>query len=186
MPCIDSSGQMTEMAGKILAAMGDGAPLTEVAEKTGLPLYRIRSGARELVQAGLAEARNETYVPTEAGRAAMRRNIDAWWPEIEAGVEAIVMTASGCGSQVKDYGYLLHDDPNYADKAARISSLTRDLGEVLAAEDLTRLAPAKKRRIAFHSPCSLQHGQRLSGVIADILTRLGHELPPVAVPKTPF
>jgi glycolate oxidase iron-sulfur subunit len=106
----------------------------------------------------------------------MRRNIDAWWPEIEAGVEAIVMTASGCGSQVRDYGYLLRDDPDYADKAARVSALTRDLGEVLAAEDLSVFATAEKKRMAFHPPCSLQHGQKVRGVIEGILTRLGHEL----------
>jgi DNA-binding IclR family transcriptional regulator len=71
MPCIDGSGRMTEMAGKILAAMAEGVALPEVAEKTGLPLYRIRSGARELVEAGLVEAKDETYILTEAGRAAM-------------------------------------------------------------------------------------------------------------------
>ena len=72
MPCMDSSGQMTEMAGKILAALAAGAPLNEVAEKTGLPLYRVRSAARELAEAGLAQVKNETYVVTEAGRAAMK------------------------------------------------------------------------------------------------------------------
>ena len=71
MPCIDSSGHMTEIAGKILAAMADGTPLNEVAEKTDLPLYRIRSGARELVEAGLVETKGEAYVLTEAGRAAL-------------------------------------------------------------------------------------------------------------------
>lgn len=71
MPCIDSSGHMTEIAGKILAAMADGTPLNEVAEKTDLPLYRIRSGARELVEAGLVETKDEAYVLTEAGRAAL-------------------------------------------------------------------------------------------------------------------
>jgi DNA-binding IclR family transcriptional regulator len=71
MPCIDSSGHMTEIAGKILAAMADGTPLNEVAEKTDLPLYRIRSGARELVEAGLVEPKDAAYVLTEAGRAAL-------------------------------------------------------------------------------------------------------------------
>ena len=71
MACIDSSGHMTESAAKILAAMADGAPLSEVAEKTGLPLYRIRSGARELVDAGLVETNDETYLLTEAGRTAL-------------------------------------------------------------------------------------------------------------------
>jgi glycolate oxidase iron-sulfur subunit len=117
--------------------------------------------------------------PAEA-RDHMRRNIDAWWPHIEAGAEAIVMTASGCGAMVRDYGHLLADDPGYAAKAARISALTRDLGEVLAAEDLSPLRPATPRRVAFHPPCSLQHAQRVRGVIEAILTRLGHQLVPVA------
>ncbi len=71
MPCKDSSGELTDMARKILAAMADGAPLNEVAEKTGVPLYRIRSAARELVEAGLAEEKNGAYTATEAGRVAM-------------------------------------------------------------------------------------------------------------------
>jgi len=71
MPCIDSSGHMTEIAAKILAAMADGAPLNEIAEKTDLPLYRIRSGARELVEAGLVETKGEAYVLTEAGQTAL-------------------------------------------------------------------------------------------------------------------
>jgi DNA-binding IclR family transcriptional regulator len=71
MPCMDSSGEVTAAARKILAALAGGAPLSEVAEKTGLPLYRIRSAARELADAGLAQEKNETYVVTEAGRAAL-------------------------------------------------------------------------------------------------------------------
>ncbi|MFP5507017.1 MAG: glycolate oxidase subunit GlcF [Gammaproteobacteria bacterium] len=108
----------------------------------------------------------------------MRRNIDAWWPEVEQGVEAIVTTASGCGVMVKDYGALLHDDPAYAAKAARISALTRDLGEVLAGEDLSvlRRASTDRRRIAFHAPCTLQHGQQLPGLVEGVLTGLGYEL----------
>lgn len=106
----------------------------------------------------------------------MRRNIDAWWPHIEQGIEAIVMTASGCGVMVKDYGALLRDDPAYAQKAAQVSALTRDLGEVLAGENLDTLRMGGKRRIAFHAPCTLQHGQKLPGGIEGILTSLGFEL----------
>jgi glycolate oxidase iron-sulfur subunit len=111
--------------------------------------------------------------------AAMRRNVDAWWPEIQRGAEAIVMTASGCGSLVKEYGHHLRHDPRYADKARRVSELTRDLSEVLAGEDLSALRNGPPRRIAFHPPCSLQHGQKVRGVIEAILTGLGHELLPV-------
>jgi glycolate oxidase iron-sulfur subunit len=117
----------------------------------------------------------------EEGLAAARRNIDAWWPHIEAGAEAIVMTASGCGVHVKGYGRHLKDDPAYAAKAARISALTRDLGEILANEDLSKLKAGVRPglRVAFQSPCSLQHGQKLSGVVEKILRDLGVTLTPV-------
>ncbi len=113
----------------------------------------------------------------------MRRNIDAWWPYVEQGTEAVVMTASGCGSMVKEYGHLLRHDPAYAVKAARISGLTKDLSEILAAEkkELLRLiSPAPRGKVAFHSPCSLQHGQKIVGVIEELLTKAGYELTPVA------
>jgi glycolate oxidase iron-sulfur subunit len=109
----------------------------------------------------------------------MRANIDAWWPHIEAGAEAIVMTASGCGVLVKEYGHILRNDPAYGEKAATVSAVTRDLGEVLEAEDLSVLKPDVSRRVAFHSPCSLQHGQKLSGSVERILARLGFSLTPV-------
>ena len=118
----------------------------------------------------------------EEGLAQARRNIDAWWPHIETGSEAIVMTASGCGVHVKDYGHLLRDDPAYADKARRVSVLTKDISEILAKEDLSafrpRVQPAGK--IAFQSPCSLQHGQKLNGVAEKILRDLGFALTPVS------
>lgn len=114
------------------------------------------------------------------GLEAMRRNIDAWWPEIESGCEAVLVTASGCGALVKDYRELLRADPAYRDKAARVSALARDPAELLAGLDLSPLGqPGQGRRIAFHPPCTLQHGQRLSGVTESILTRLGFELTPV-------
>lgn len=111
-----------------------------------------------------------------------RRNIDAWWPLVEDGAEALVMTASGCGAMVRDYGYLLRNDPAYAPRAARISSMTRDIVEVVANEDVSTLGPADNvpRRIAFQSPCTLQHGQQLGGVVEGLLSRLGFELTPVA------
>jgi len=111
----------------------------------------------------------------------MRRNIDAWWPHVEAGAEAIVMTASGCGAVVKDYGALLHDDPAYAAKAAHISALTKDLGEILASEELDLLAVnGGGRKVAFHSPCTLQHGQKIDGVVESLLRRCGYQLTAVA------
>jgi glycolate dehydrogenase iron-sulfur subunit len=110
----------------------------------------------------------------------MRRNIDAWWPHIERGAEAIVMTASGCGVMVKEYGRLLRHDADYAAKAAQVSALTRDIGEIVAEEDLARLGVADRPRIAFHSPCTLQHGQQLNGCVERILTDHGFQLTPIA------
>ena len=108
----------------------------------------------------------------------MRRLIDAWWPQIEAGAEAIVMTASGCGAVVKEYGHLLRGDARYAEKAARVSAMTRDIGEILAATDLSALS-CRPRRVAFQSPCTLQHGQQLNGVVEEVLGKLGFELTPI-------
>ena len=112
----------------------------------------------------------------------MRRNIDAWLPHLDAGAEAIVMTASGCGVTVKDYAWHLRDDPVYAAPAARIAAATRDLSEILAdaGEALSALAPASPARVAFHPPCTLQHGQQISGVVETLLTRAGFALTPVA------
>jgi glycolate oxidase iron-sulfur subunit len=111
-----------------------------------------------------------------------RRNIDAWWPHVESGAEAIVMTASGCGVHVKEYGQLLKNDPAYAAKARKISELTKDISEILSREDLSKLSSGAKpgMKVAFHSPCSLQHGQRLNGVVEKILRETGLTL--VAVP----
>jgi glycolate oxidase iron-sulfur subunit len=110
----------------------------------------------------------------------MRRNIDAWWPYVEEGAETIVITASGCGATVREYGQLLRHDPDYARKAQRISALARDIGEVIAAEDLSplRLKPARNP-VAFHSPCTLQHGLKLNGVVEKILLGAGFTLVPV-------
>jgi glycolate oxidase iron-sulfur subunit len=115
----------------------------------------------------------------------MRRNIDAWWPYIEHGAQAIVMTASGCGVTVKDYGYLLAHDPAYADKAEHISSLTRDVSEIIAAEKdkisaLLASRTATPSRVAFHPPCSLQHGLKMKGQVEALLAGLGFDLVPVA------
>lgn len=116
------------------------------------------------------------------GTADMRANIDAWWPHVEAGAEAIVMNASGCGVMVKDYGHVLKDDPAYAAKAARISALTRDLSELLPAlvpvlkpKVAARLS-AKVGQVAFHPPCTLQHGQKLKGGVEQHMAELGFSI----------
>ena len=129
------------------------------------------------------------------GRDYMRRNIDAWWPHVESGVEAVVITASGCGTMVKEYGHHLAQDPQYAEKAARISALCQDISEVILAEKerleellalpLSTQHPARSTaseampRVAFHSPCSLQHGLQIRGAVESILVSAGFELTPV-------
>lgn len=113
------------------------------------------------------------------GLAQMRRNIDAWWPYAERNeVEALVMNASGCGVTVREYGHHLKHDPQYAQKAARISELTRDLSELLP-----ELVPALQSRVqapagvlAYHPPCTLQHGQQLRGGVETHLRRLGFDV----------
>jgi len=116
------------------------------------------------------------------GKTEMRNNIDAWWPYIEPGnassIEAIVMNASGCGVTVKEYGYILKDDPAYASKAARISALTRDLSELLPdlVEPLRAQVAAKAGQVAFHPPCTLQHGQQLRGGVEKHLGDLGFQI----------
>ena len=119
----------------------------------------------------------------DGGKDHMRANIDAWWPLVESGeVEAIVMNASGCGVMVKDYGHVLKDDPVYADKAARIGALTRDLSELLP-ELVPLLKPKLKPEAlqaaglqAYHPPCTLQHGQQLKGGVEKHLGDLGFQI----------
>jgi glycolate oxidase iron-sulfur subunit len=125
----------------------------------------------------------------EAGLADMRRNVDAWWPLVEPGlnsqgpVEAIVMNASGCGVTVKEYGQALAHDPAYAERAGRISALTRDISELLPElvprlqSRLGRLTKGSARsRLVFHPPCTLQHGQQLRGGVERALAQLGFEV----------
>lgn len=109
----------------------------------------------------------------------MRRNIDAWWPRIEQGCEAIVITASGCGTTVKEYGELLKHDPDYAGKAQKISEKAFDLVEIMIAEDLSGLKIKPKYSLAFQCPCSLQHGQKLGGKVEALLSQLGFEIKPL-------
>jgi len=109
----------------------------------------------------------------------IRANIDAWWPYVEQGVEAIVMNASGCGATVKEYAHLLRNDPAYADKAKRIVELTRDIAEILPEFEEALVAVTRRRAVhtvAFHPPCTLQHGQQLRGKVEQVLAALGIEV----------
>ena len=121
------------------------------------------------------------------GLAQMRANVDAWWPHIErgvehGGVEAIVINASGCGAMVKDYGHLLRHEPRYADRAEKVSALARDLSELLP--DLVGALQGRVRppadTLAWHAPCTLQHGQKLRGGVEHYLGVLGFTLRPAA------
>lgn len=128
----------------------------------------------------------------EGALADARRNIDAWWPHLgerngDAAVEAILINASGCGAMVKEYAHLLRNDPDYADKAARVVALTRDLAQWLPGEfahgardaaALVRYTPVGG--VVFHPPCSLQHGQQVRGEVERFLASLGVDLQPVA------
>jgi glycolate oxidase iron-sulfur subunit len=136
------------------------------------------AGIQTLVppQAGCCGAVKFHLNDQDGGLAQMRANIDAWWPDVEAGqVEAIVMNASGCGVTVKEYGHHLQHDAGYADKARRVSELTRDLSELLP--DLVHALRGKVRPgsglLAFHPPCTLQHGQQLRGGVERHLGELG-------------
>ncbi len=113
----------------------------------------------------------------DGGKAQMRANIDAWWPYVDK-VEAIVMNASGCGVTVKEYGHILKDDPAYAAKAARISELTRDLSELLpmVVPALKGQVKAADAMLAYHPPCTLQHGQKLRGGVEQWLGELGFKV----------
>ena len=111
------------------------------------------------------------------GLNAMRKNIDAWWPAVDAGAEALVMTASGCGVMVEEYGELFEHDPEYAEKAKRISALTKDISQILEQEDLSQLQLDQGKlaatKTAVHCPCSLQHGMKLPTNVDKLLESLG-------------
>lgn len=115
----------------------------------------------------------------EDGKDFMRKNIDAWWPFISESCEAIVITASGCGTTIKEYGHILKDDSLYAAKAQKVSELAKDLSEIFSDLPLEQISLSPEQKIAFHCPCSLQHAQGLSGSVEAILQRLGFSLTPV-------
>ncbi len=144
-------------------------------------LDRLGISLVEAPEAGCCGAVSHHLSAKEEGLDFVRRNIDAWWPAIEAGAEAIVMTASGCGSMVKEYGYLLRHDKTYADKAQKVSAITKDLSEILLNEDLSRLTPSScQERVAVHCPCSLQHGQKLPDTVQSVLEKAGIPLAEVS------
>lgn len=139
-----------------------------VFDRIGIQSLRIKAAGCCGSISHHSDAESETH-------AYIKTNIDAWWPVIESeSVEAICMTASGCGVMIRDYAHMLADDPDYADKADKISALYRDPSEVISKEKIQPMHAG--RRVAFHPPCTLQHGLKLNGGIEKILTSLGYEL----------
>lgn len=145
---------------------------SRVLDKLGITLVNIR-------KAGCCGAVSLHLHREKEALAMMRRNINAWWPEIEAGAEAIVTTASGCGLMIKEYGRYLQDDEQYAEKAQHISALCKDLSEIIVAEDYRSLSIKKPKKISWHPPCTLQHGQKITGVVEKILQNCGYQLNPI-------
>ncbi len=181
-PAARHARRMLVLAGCVQPALGPdiNAAAARVLDKLGISLI-------EAPAAGCCGAVRFHLNAQEDGLNDMRALIDAWWPYVEGGIEAIVMTASGCGVTVKEYGHLLAHDPAYAAKAEKISALTKDISEVIAAE-LDSLKPllakpkpgAGAAKLALQLPCTLQHGQKITGLTESILTAAGFELTPVA------
>lgn len=174
------SRRMLALAGCVQPSLAPNinAATARVLDRLGIELF-------EETKAGCCGAVRFHLNDQAAGKNDMRRNIDAWWPHVEAGIEAIVVTASGCGVQVRDYGHVLADDAAYAEKATKISALCRDPSEILAAEiaSLSPLLSARgqqRGKLAFHSPCTLLHGLKIRGAIEQVLSKAGYELTPVA------
>ncbi|NDL69758.1 glycolate oxidase subunit GlcF [Vreelandella alkaliphila] len=142
-------------------------------------LDRLGISVTPISEAGCCGAIDFHLNAQDDGRTRMRANIDAWWPHIEQGAEAIVQTASGCGAFVKEYGDMLKDDPAYAAKAQKVSTLAKDIVEILRDEPLETLQLKAHQRLAFHCPCTLQHAQKLNGAVESVLSKLGFTLTPV-------
>jgi len=140
-------------------------------------LQRLGIAVTRTPSAGCCGALPYHLSDVERARAMARRNIDAWYPAVEDGAEALVVTASGCGAHLKDYPQLLADDPDYADKARRLVELQRDPLQLLDKASLEQLAiRPRKARLAVHTPCTLQHALKLNGATEALLGRLGYEL----------
>jgi glycolate oxidase iron-sulfur subunit len=148
------------------------AATARVLDKLVISLIQVRT-------AGCCGALDYHLSDHEKALAFARNNIDACWPYIEQGAEAIIMTASGCGAMVKDYGELLRHDHDYAEKAMRFSALVKDVSVVLMSEDLSQFK-GDGRKVAFQSPCTLQHGQKITGTVEAILEKVGYRLTAVA------
>ncbi len=146
---------------------------TKVLDKLGISLIPVQMSS-------CCGALNYHLSDHSQALAFARQNIDACWPYIEQGVEAILMTASGCGVMIKMYHELLQFDPDYAKKATKVSALAKDLSEILEHEDLSIFKTRHTQKVAFQSPCTLQHGQQITGVVEKLLRQAGYHLTEVA------
>jgi glycolate oxidase iron-sulfur subunit len=143
------------------------AAAARVLDKLGVTL-------KEAPKAGCCGAVSYHLSKHEEGLNFMRNNIDAWWPEIAAGAEAIIVTASGCGALVQDYGELLKNDRQYASKAKRVSELAKDLSQAITVSDIEKLSfKENKTTTAVHCPCSLQHALKLADSVEPLLQAAG-------------
>ena len=175
--------QMIALAGCVQPSMypGVNGATRRVLDRLGIQMVEAHG-------AGCCGAVRLHLNAAEGSRDDARRNIDAWWPLLEGGAEGLVMTASGCGSHVLEYAHLLQDDPDYALKAARVVLATRDISEVITAEasglapllQACKPLPESQRVLAFHSPCSLQHGLKIRGTVESLLSAAGYTLTAVA------
>ena len=173
-------------ARRVLIAQGCVQPALapSIDAATARILDRVGISALAVEGGGCCGALSYHLSEHDEARALARRNIDAWWPHVEHGAEAIVVTASGCGVMVREYDHLLADDPVYASRAKRIAALARDPVELVAAA-WNVLAPQLDRtrsnvRVAFHPPCTLQHGMKIRGEVERLLADSGFTVVPVA------
>jgi glycolate oxidase iron-sulfur subunit len=172
-PSRDHSRKMLILDGCVQPSLAPSINLTtaQVLDRLGISLIPTPS-------AGCCGAVTHHLDDEDGARATARRNIDCWWPHLQAGAEALIVTASGCAQMIKDYGHLLADDPEYAEPARQLAAHTRDIAEIIHSEELEPLKQTinNQTRIAFHSSCTLQHGQGLAGCVEAILDRLGYRL----------
>ena len=158
-------------------AQASAAPNTDIAAAQVLDQLNIT--LKVLHKTGCCGAVNHHLNAHEKALSQARHNIDLVWPELQAGAQALVITASGCGAAIQEYGYMLRDDPSYADKAKQVSLAAKDISEILDNEDLSPLksqlikAKAAIGKVAVHCPCTQQHAMQLPNKVKTLLEDLG-------------
>ncbi len=177
----ESSRRRVKYGRKMILFAGCVQPL--LSPETNCASTRVlnRLGIETIISHGesCCGAINHHMADDDSGLTFIKNNIDAWWPYIEKGIEAIVISASGCGTMIKDYGYILRNDADYKDKAHQVSMMAKDIGEIIVAEDietLRKIIRVNSRRIAFQNPCSLQHGQKIKDETENLLKKLGYQI----------